>query len=238
MTTTLEPPVSTIAPVAPEPVRRRSGIGGSPRVDLLPQALRVRQQQKRMRRRLRVAFGAILALVVLATGGAIVLNTTAQASLVAAQDETLSLLTQQAQYSDLRNVQQRIALTEVAQSVGASPEVDWSSYLGKLRGTLPGGVTLTSVSVDSSTATTSYEQATVPLQGPRVATLNFTAMSPALPNVPTWIDALATLPAFVDAVPNSVTLDDESGAYIVDITLHVGPDAYSGRFAPEEGSTK
>lgn len=237
MTTTLEPPVGTLAPVAPEPVKRRSGIGGSPRVDLLPQALRVRQQQKRRRRLLRVAFAAILALVVLATGGAIVLNTAAQASLAAAQSETLSLLAQQAQYSDLKQVQQRIALTQAAQTVGASPEVDWSGYLGKLRGTLPGGVTLTSVNVDSSSATKGFEQPTTPLEGPRIATLNFTAMSPTLPDVPTWIDALATLPAFVDAVPNSVTLD-ESGAYVVDITMHVGPDAFSGRFTPEKGGSK
>jgi Tfp pilus assembly protein PilN len=236
MTTTLEPPVSTHAPAAPAaPVKRRSGIGGSPRVDLLPQALRVRQQQKRMRRLLRVVFGAVLALVVLATGGAIVLNSAAQASLAAAQQETLTLLTQQAQYSDLKAVQQRIALTEAAQTVGASPEVDWSAYLGKLRSTLPGGVTLTSVTVDSASATNGYEQPTAPLEGPRIAALTFTALSPTLPDVPTWIDALATLPAFVDAVPNSVTLD-ESGAYAVDITMHVGPDAYSGRFTPQEGS--
>ncbi|BDZ45115.1 hypothetical protein GCM10025866_10240 [Naasia aerilata] len=179
----------------------------------------------------------VFALVVLATGGAFALNSAAQSSLTAAQDETLTLLTQQGQYADLKQVQERIALTEAAQAVGASPEVDWSSYLSTLRGTLPGGVTLTSVSVDSATATEGYEQPTVPLEGPRIATLNFTAMSPTLPDVPTWIDALATLPAFVDAVPNSVTLD-ESGAYVVDMTLHVGPDAYSGRFTPAEGGAK
>jgi Tfp pilus assembly protein PilN len=223
---------------APETAtRKRPGLGVSPRVDLLPQALRVRQHQKRVRRWLRVGLVGVVALVALGTAGGMVLNATAQGSLAAAQDETLNLLGQQAQYSELKGVQERIALTEAAQAVGAGTEVDWSAYLGALRATLPAGVTLTSVSVDSASPTKVYEQPTVPLEGARIATLTFSALSPALPDVPTWIDALATLPAFVDAIPDSVTLDD-SGAYVVNMTMHIGADAYSGRFAPAEGGAK
>jgi Tfp pilus assembly protein PilN len=206
-------------------------------VDLLPQALRVRQHQKRVRRGLRLGLIGVIAIVALATAGAVVANTAAQASLTAAQDETLTLLGQQAQYSDLKGVQQRIALTQAAQAVGAGTEVDWSAYLGALRATLPGGVSLTTVSVDSASPMKGYEQPTAPLEGPRIATLTFTALSPTLPDVPTWIDALGTLPAFVDAVPDSVTLD-ESGAYVVNMTMHIGADAYTGRFAPQEGGAK
>jgi Tfp pilus assembly protein PilN len=223
---------------APETVaRKRPGLGVSPRVDLLPQALRIRQHQKRVRRWLRLGLAGVVALVALGTAGGMILSATAQGSLAAAQDETLDLLAQQAQYSDLKDVQERIALTEAAQSVGAGTEVDWSAYLGALRTTLPAGVTLTSVTVDSASPTKGYEQPTVPLEGARIATLTFTALSPALPDVPTWIDALATLPAFVDAVPDSVTLDD-SGAYVVNMTMHIGADAYSGRFASAEGGAK
>ena len=238
MSTTLDRPAAApeAAPATTEP-RKRPGLGASPRVDLLPQALRVRQHQKRVRLWLRAGLVGVVALVLLGTVGGIALNTAAQASLTAAQQETLTLLARQAKYSDLKSVQEKIALTQAAQAVGAGTEVDWSDYLGKLRATLPAGVTLSSVTVDSASPTTGYAQSTVPLEGPRVATLTFTALSPTLPDVPTWIDALATLPAFVDAVPDAVTLD-ESGAYVVDVTMHVDARAYSGRYALQEGSSK
>ena len=236
MTDVLEAPVRAPEP-APERPKKRTGIASAPRVDLLPQTLRVRQKQKRQRRLLRVGLVAAVAVVALGTSGAIAFNVTAQSSLSAAQEETLSLLAQQAQYAELRGVQERIALIEAGQAVGAGTEVDWAAYLGALRGSLPGGVRLTSVTVDSATPLAVYEQSTAPLEGPRIATLTFTALSPALPDVPTWIDALATLPAFVDAVPNSVTLD-ESGAYAVNMTMHIDNRAFSGRFAPEEGGAQ
>ena len=80
----------------------------------------------------------------------------------------------------------------------------------------------------------SYAQATAPLQGSRVATLTISARSPQLPQVPSWLDALRSLPGFVDAVPGSVTLDQQSNTYTVNITMHINQDAYSKRFAGEE----
>jgi hypothetical protein len=142
------------------------------------------------------------------------------------------LLTQRGEYSDLLAVQERLDLGRAAQTVGASPEIDWSGYLRELQTTLPGGVDLTAVTIDSASPVQVYEQPTGPLEGPRVATLTFTANSETLPDVPVWLDALRTMPAFVDAVPNSVTRDD-GGSYLVNITMHIGADAFSGRFAPE-----
>ncbi|MCU1570087.1 MAG: hypothetical protein JWR33_828 [Naasia sp.] len=225
-------------PAEPAPRRKpEAGIGGAPRVDLLPLALRQRQQQKRLRRRLGAGVVGIAVLVAVAVAGGATVNGMAQASLASAQDETLTLLAQRGQYSELSDVQDRISLARAAQAVGASPEVDWNAYLGRLRDTLPSGVTLTAVSIDSASATQAYEQPTGPLEGPRIATLAFTALSPKLPDVPEWLTGLGTLPAFVDAVPNSVTRD-ESGSYIVNITLHVGPDAFTGRFTETEGAQK
>jgi Tfp pilus assembly protein PilN len=244
MTTTIDTPVLASAPAAADPPRSaesaspaRSALAGPPRVDLLPQAIRIRRRQKQQRRLLRLVAAGVAVLTVGGVAATLLFSLTAQGSLAAAQQETLSLLAQQAKYADVKAAQERIALGQAAQAVGAGTEVDWSGYLGKVRGSLPAGVTLTSVTVDSAAPTAVFEQATAPLQGPRIATLAFTASSRQLPNAPAWIDALSALPAFVDATLDSVTRD-ESGVYVVDVTMHIGADAYSGRFAPQNGASK
>ena len=83
--------------------------------------------------------------------------------------------------------------------------------------------------VDSATAFLDYAQSTVPLEGSRVGTLVFTAMSPGLPSIPGWLDGLATLKGFADAVPGSVSYQDD-GTYLVNITMHINSDAFSLRF--------
>ena len=76
------------------------------------------------------------------------------------------------------------------------------------------------------------ETGVVPLEGGRVGTLAFAATSPTLPSIPTWLNGLRSLPGFVDAVPNSVTRQ-EDGSYTASITMHINAEAYSGRFAPK-----
>jgi Tfp pilus assembly protein PilN len=220
------------APGTPARSDDSSRIGGAPRVDLLPQSIRDAHRQSKSRRKLLLALGGVTVVVALGAVGALQLSSAAQAQLESEQAETLSLLTQRGEFTDLIAVQDRLVLGRAAQTVGASPEIDWSGYLRDLRKTLPGGVELTAVTIDSASPVQAYEQSTGPLQGPRVATLSFTATSDKLPDVPVWLDRLGTLPAFVDAVPNSVTLDD-GGSYLVNITMHIGADAFSGRFAPE-----
>jgi len=136
--------------------------------------------------------------------------------------------------SDLVNTERQISLTQAAQAVGGSTDVDWRGFLTQLQDTLPAGVVITTVNIDSAAPGMAYEQSSTPLEGARVATLNFTATSPSLPDVPTWLDGLRTLDAFVDATPNSVQLDADNSAYRVDITMHVSSKIYSGRYASKE----
>jgi Tfp pilus assembly protein PilN len=209
-----------------------TGIGGAPRVDLLPQSIRDAHRQSKLRRKLLVGLAGVTVVVVLGAVGALQFSAAAEAQLETERAETLNLLTQRGEFADLIAVQERLELGAAAQTVGASPEIDWSGYLRELQTTLPGGVELTAVTLDSASPVQVYEQSTGPLQGPRVATLTFTAISDSLPDVPVWLDRLGTLPAFVDAVPNSVTRDD-GGSYLVNITMHIGADAFTGRFAAE-----
>ena len=205
-------------------------IGGESRVDLLPSEVRVTRKAKVVHRRLgSVAF---LVLVLMIGGTALVRAQAqqAQANLSIAQATTQSLLMQQRKYIEVQKAQREVDLIQAAEQVGTSTEINWELYLTSVQATLPPDVTLDTINIDSATPFASYTQATAPLQGARIATLSFTAKSPALPQVPAWLNALATLPGYADASPGSVTRD-ATGGYSVSITMHINQAAFTNRFA-------
>jgi hypothetical protein len=209
-------------------------IGGEPRVDLLPDEIRALRRGSSTRRALGLGVVGVLVLTLGGIAGSSFLASSAASDLTTAQNDTTELLAQQGKYIEVRKVQDQMKTVEAAQQVGASTEIDWRDYLLRVQATLPPNVALQTITIDSSSPLAAYAQATAPLQGLRVATLSFTAQSPTLPQVPSWLDSLASLPGFVDAVPGSVTLDQQSNLYTVNITMHINQDAYSKRFAPKE----
>lgn len=209
-------------------------IGGEPRVDLLPPEVRKERQARVVRRRLGLGVIGVLLIVVLGAGAATALAIQAQAQLLAEQARTGELLAEQGKYMEVRTVQQQVGLVRAAQQVGASTEINWKDYLLKVQATLPAGVTIDTVNVDSASPMAIYMQPTAPLQGARVATVSFTAKSAMLPDVPTWLTALTTLPGYADALPDSVTLDETTGIYTVSITMHVSDAAFAQRFVEEK----
>lgn len=209
-------------------------IGGEPRVDLLPPEVLKHRKAKALRRSLGIGVVGLLVIVLAGTAGATVLSNQAQEKLLAEQSLTADLLAAQTQFSEVRTAQSQVDLVKVAEQVGASTEIDWKQYLQGVQATLPASVTMETVAVDSATPILLYEQATGPLQGARVATVSFSATSAVLPDVPTWLDGLATLPGFADALPGSVSLDETTQIYTVNITMHVNDAAFAQRFVEKE----
>lgn len=209
-------------------------LGGEPRVALLPPEVLKRRQAKAVRRGLGIGVIGLLAIVLAGTAAATAMSGQAQSRLLTEQAHTADLLAKQTQYGEVRTAQAQVDLVKAAQQVGASTEIDWKTNLQGVQGTLPAGVVIESISVDSATPIQVYAQATAPLQGARVATVSFSATSNALPDVPAWLNALAALQGFADALPGTVTLDEATGAYKVDITMHVNEAAFSERFAAKE----
>lgn len=207
-------------------------IGGEPRVHLLPPEVRQQRKAKTIRRRLGLGVVAVVAITAVGTGAAFMLAVQAQQQLASEEALTPGLIAEQAKYSEVRVVQSEVDLVKAAQQVGVSTEVDWKKYLEGVQSILPPSVTISTVAVDSASPLALYGQPTAPLQGARVATVAFTAESAVLPDVPTWLDALATLPGYADALPGSVSRD-ESGVYTVTITMHVNDAAYARRFVAE-----
>lgn len=215
------------------PVRGASALGGEPRVSLLPPEVNDFHRNRAVRRRLVLGVLAVLVLVFVGVAGSYFLQVQAQAQLDASRATSADLLAQTAKYSELRKVQTSITLIEAGQQVGASTEVDWMTYLRKLQATLPAGVAINSVTIDSASPFVDYAQSSVPLQGSRIATLSFTASSPSIPSIPAWLDGLSTLVGFADAVPGSVEVQPD-GSYIANITMHINSEAFSQRFAEKK----
>ncbi|TFD30538.1 hypothetical protein [Cryobacterium cryoconiti] len=207
-------------------------VGGSPWVDLLPPEVHHQRRAKAVRRRLGLGVVGVLAIVIVSTGASIVLGIQAQALLASEQALTPALLAEQTKYVEVRTVQNEVDLIQAAQQVGVSTEIDWKKYLEGVQAILPASVTIETVAVDSATPLALYGQPTAPLQGARVATVSFTAKSSVLPDVPAWLESLATLPGFADALPGSVARADD-GVYTVAITMHVNDAAYAQRFVTE-----
>lgn len=208
--------------------------GTPPRANLLPPEITLRRRQLQLRRRARSGL-LLAALVVAAAGvGAFGYSGVATARLAVAQGELSTLLAEQATYSDVEATISTIELITAGRIVGASTEIAWRDYLTELRATLPEGMTLDSVVATGVTPTTAFDQPSTPLQGTRIARLTFTATSPTLPSIPDWLDELATLPGFADAVPGQVSLSD--GAYTVQVVMHITEEAFAGRFPAETDS--
>ncbi|WP_167050528.1 hypothetical protein [Salinibacterium sp. ZJ77] len=214
----------------------RSPLFGPPRADLLPPEITDGHKKKAARRGMRWLMVAALFAAVAATGGAYYLELQANAARDAAERESELLLVEQVEFADVRSTLKGIAEGEAAVRVGGSTDIDWSSYFRQLQALLPGDVTLTTITVESADILEPYEQSEVPLERPRIATLTFTAESPVVPSIPSWIESLTALPGFADASPSGIV--SQGDVYLGTVVLHINTDAYSQRFTAEEGESE
>ncbi|MDP1710844.1 MAG: hypothetical protein Q8K86_00095 [Candidatus Nanopelagicaceae bacterium] len=212
-------------------------IGGESRVDFLPAEVRIKRRGKVVRRRLGFSIFLIILLMIGCTALVRAQAEQAHRNLAIEEANTKYLIAEQQKYGEVAKAQEAIATILAAQQVGTSTEINWQEYLTSVQATLPANVTIETINIDSATPFAPYTQATAPLQGSRIATLSFTALSPTLPKVPTWLIALTSLPGYSDASPGSVTRT-ESGAYSVNITMHINHEAFSNRFADNAGKSQ
>ena len=217
-------------------------IGADPRVHLLPLEVTQRKKIKQLKRRLLFAGAFVVALVAAGYGLATIAQSSSQSQLTSAQATTTQLLAQQSKYGEVNKINSDAAAIQQAQKTTTTQEILWAPYLASVEATLPSNATITAVSASidapfgGAPSTGAAAATTVPLQGPRIATLDLTvAMQQA--DIPTWLTTLPTLKGFVDATPDSVTATT-GGFYSVVVTLHINDKAISGRFSKAAGATK
>ncbi|PJJ73244.1 hypothetical protein CLV46_2830 [Diaminobutyricimonas aerilata] len=194
-------------------------VGGSPRVDLLPVEIRERERDKVVRRWMII--GAALAVIVV--GGAYGLFSfvalQVQSELQLAQARTDDLLTQQLQYTDVRVVENELAVSRAAARVGTATEIDWTAYVAAATAALPAGATITGVSVEGASPLESLTQPTVPLGAGRIATMQLTASFGGVPDYATWLGNLAGMLGASEVMPNGLTQDENGLVGIATVSL-------------------
>ena len=208
-------------------------LGASPRVDLLPPEVGDRKKGAAVRRS--IALGVVGALVLSAGLYAFAgwQAIEAEAKLDTARSETSALLAKQAEFSEVRALSAQLETATAARQVGASTEINWSSFYTSVATGLPAGVTIASFAIDSSSPSVALSPVTVATRNPRVATATFTLRSPNLPTIAAWLVALKSVPGYVDATATPASIDD-AGTYESLVTMNVSDAIYSKRFAPTE----
>lgn len=210
-----------------------AALGGVPRANLLPPSVIAAQRGRKAVRGM-VAGVVVAAVVVVAGVGATGwLAVSANMDLATERALTEELVAEQSQYADVSSALSGVADRSVAlQSVGTT-DVLWSEYLAAVRATLPQGMLLTGIVVDASSPLSAISADTSALSADRAASISLTVTTPDLPSVQSWIDSLASLPGYSDAVLNAISRD-QAGFYQSVVTLSVSDAIYSGRFSKED----
>jgi hypothetical protein len=200
-----------------------------------------RKKGKDLRRRL--GLGVIGAIVLVAAGLGLATLSTAgsQNSLLAAQNQTTSILQEQGKYGVVTKVQADATAIKSSQKVATAQEILWATFYRSFERTLPSGATITSMTstLDNPLGTTQPPSAstTAPATGAHVATITGTVVMQQ-PQISGWLISLTSLTGFVDATPNSVTTSSTPPGYAVAITMHINSDALANRFTKDAGTVK
>ncbi len=216
-------------------------LGGEPRVHLLPPQVLLDRKGRVVRRRLGVGILAVLVLVAIGFGVASLTLVNSQANLLTAQNQTSSILQQQAKYGDVLKVKADASAIQASQKLATAQEILWAPFYESFEDTLPAGATVTSLSasLDDPFGTTPVSPTTTtgPLEGVHIATINGTVTMPQA-SIAGWLNVLPKLKGFVDVTPNNVAASS-GGNYTVTITMHIDKDVLADRFTKNNtGSTK
>jgi hypothetical protein len=216
-------------------------VGGEPRVHLLPADVAERKNLRVLKRRLAMALVAAVVLVGAGYGLETFNLSSAQTQLQTEQATTAQLLAKQAQFSEVTKVQSDIAAIQAGQTSGTTQEILWAPFIKDMQATLPAGASIISfLGVIDLPSASGAPAAAVPLQGPRIATVNVT-VSIAQGDVPGWLTALPKLKGYVDASPSSLTAPAAGSGvtnYTLILTMHLDEKAHSTPFTKAAGTTK
>lgn len=207
-------------------------LGPPARADLLPPEIKSEAKGRSQRRAL-IGIVILSVVLVFAAYAYAALNATiAKGRVDAANQRTAALLSEQTKFVEGKLVADQIEDIENAKILGVSTEIDWKAYMLEVGKSLPSGTDITAFSAETVEPGAVANAPDAPLSEENVAVINFTATTDSLPNVSEWIDNLADLKGFGDAVPGTIVFED--GLYVVNITMRINDEALAQRFVEVE----
>lgn len=215
-----------------KPVVRRDvkvSVAFPPVVTLLPPEVGERKSAARARGR--AIFVALLALgiAVLVATGANLYALQRAATLEDARAQTLSLITEQGEYENVRLANQQLISANAARVFIASTEISTNGLIEALGANLSGGMTITAYSLETANPLQTYSPSLSPIDPESIATLTVAVSAPSVAAVAAWI---RTAPSIEGIVDGSVTRIEwnEDGFYEATVSVFVGADALLHRF--------
>ena len=215
-----------------------TGVAVMPQVNLLPPEIRAARGLRVVKRWLLLVLALVVAVSAMGFAGSLLVKSAAEDDLAQAQTETSRLQLEQQKYAEVPQVLNEVQAVTSARQLGMSTEVQWKSYLGAISAVLPHGVSIDSLAFTGATPMTPAAPAANPLGAPSVGQVKFTARSQTVPDTAALIDALNSVPGFVDAFVSSTTVTSNTALtyYTVDASVQVTTAAYDHRFAAAEGT--
>lgn len=212
-------------------------LSAEPRAQLLPPSVKQREKARALRRRMVML--VLLAVVITAGGIAwgFLRAAQAQLSLAAAQQQTVDILAQQAQYAEASRLAAFAQKSEQAQQVVTSTEVRWAPLLAELGRYVPEGTAIGGVAFQAPAPWEPPFAPEGPLREPRIALITLELVGSDYAGAARFVENIPKLYAFSDVKIDSSEFKD--GFYITTVKLTLTEDGLRGRFAPaESGETE
>lgn len=199
------------------------GLGGVPRVSLLPVEVLSAAELVRHRRRLAVVVAGAAVLAVLGVVAAEGVSTTAQARLTAATQQQLILNRSVAKFADVVALRKRIALGEAAVQVASATTIDWSEQVRAIESTMPLGYAVKTTAFDGASPVGDYAQGGAVTDRPRVGSIQLGIDTAAVGDeFSIWVRGLRRLPDVADV---TATISPLGSSSRIDLTVHLSPKA-------------
>lgn len=205
------------------------GAPALPQVDLLPPEIRAGRGLAMVKRWLAIGLVATIVVAGMLYGWAFLQRQGAEDRLTEAQDRSMALSKEKAQYVEVTQVLKGIKDTEAAAAFGGITSVTWSPYIQAIAAVLPDDVTIQTFSVQQGSPTAPFVDSSDPLSTELgIATIRFTSRSATLPVASEWLDALESIPSFVDPSLQSSRIEDDDGSsyYAISSTIQVDATAF------------
>ncbi len=192
--------------------------------DLTPPEVVAARRLRRLRRRIAVALSALAVLVVAGYGIAVVQNSTAHAAAAAEHGLTAPLQARQRAYGDVTQTQSRLTLSRTQMATLMAADVDVSSFVTKVNGSLPARMSISTLAVNLLQATVAAPVATgtggLDTSGrASIGTVLVSGTATTFTDVARYVDALAATPGVANVVPTSAQADTSGVQYSLTFTL-------------------
>jgi hypothetical protein len=172
--------------------------------DLMPPELVAARGLKSLQKKILVVLIVVVLICAGGYGYALTKHSSAASALSQAQAKTTRITAEQGKYASVTQIQNTTREVQSQIAGVMTDEVDFAALLGKIRGALPGSMSITTTTL--TMVATASTAAGVSLSGSgaaRIGTVTIAGAGQTLDDLSTYVVALSKIPGVVDVIPSS-----------------------------------